>query len=55
MDNVTFCELCKQIYLQQFGNRADVQHVDFTNETTGDKFRFRLTNKTLQLFTIEKM
>lgn len=54
MDNTMFVELCKQIYLQQF-NSDEVQHIDFTNPTTGDKFRFRLNNRTLQLFSIEKL
>lgn len=55
-DNDLFIELCKQILLQQFlefiedGNSADC-----TNPLTGDTFRFKLVNKTLQLFTVEKL
>ena len=55
MDNQLFIELCKDIYLQQFGERDDVKHIDFTNEYTGDTFRLKLTNKKLKLFTVEKI
>ena len=55
-DNDLFIELCKQILLQQFLEFIeDGRFADCTNPLTGDTFRFKLVNKTLQLFTVEKL